>query len=169
MEARCQCGSVRFQTPSAKPLALYICHCESCRRQTSSAFGTSAIFPRFPVPNTDSLSCYARPTASGHTLYCYFCKICGTRLFHIEPTKDVISIKGGCISGLDWNTAIHIWTKSAMVPIPEGSETHSEESSGSTTYGSTQELLDQPSEPPSSGDEAPPERKPVVGACELSG
>jgi hypothetical protein len=58
MEAQCQCGSVKFKTPTAKPLALYICHCESCRRQTGSAFGTSAIFPRFPIPVTESLSCY---------------------------------------------------------------------------------------------------------------
>lgn len=56
-----------------------------------------------------------------------------------------------------------------MVPIPEGSETHSEESSYSTTYGSTQELLDQPSDQTSSGDEEPMQRKQVVGACELSG
>lgn len=58
-----------------------------------------------------------------------------------------------------------------MVPIPEGSETHSEESSGSTTYGSTQEELDQPwSHGSPSGDETPSSEKSAVhGACELSG
>jgi hypothetical protein len=34
-----------------------------------------------------------------------------------------------------------------MVPIPEGSETHSEESDF-TDYGSTQEMLDQPFDQP---------------------
>jgi hypothetical protein len=58
-----------FKTPLEKPLALYICHCLECRRQTSSAFGTSAIFPRFQLPESDRLSVYTRPTASGHTLY----------------------------------------------------------------------------------------------------
>lgn len=62
-------------------------------------------------------------------------------------SKNVVSIKGGCIEGLDWNKAIHLWTKSAMVPIPEGSETHSE-TSGSTGYGVSQELLDQPADAP---------------------
>ncbi|CRK14975.1 hypothetical protein BN1723_002140 [Verticillium longisporum] len=85
MNARCQCGSVSFKTPLPKPLALYICHCESCRRQTSSAFGTSAIFPRFTLPETELLNVYARPTASGHTMYCYFCRTCGTRLLHTTP------------------------------------------------------------------------------------
>lgn len=58
MEARCQCGSVSFTTPLPQPLALYICHCSECRRQTSSAFGTSAIFPKFELPETELLSCY---------------------------------------------------------------------------------------------------------------
>ncbi|KAK4245365.1 Mss4-like protein [Corynascus novoguineensis] len=142
MEASCQCGAVSFKTPLPKPLALYICHCSECQRQTSSAFGTSAIFPRFPLPDTELLSCYKRPTALGDTLFCYFCKRCGTRLLHTIPGKNVVSVKGGCIEGLDWKSAIHIWTKSAMVPIPEGSETYSE--SGPTEYSESQDGLDQP-------------------------
>lgn len=58
MDASCQCGSVTFKTPLEKPLALYICHCTECRRQTSSAFGTSAIFPRFALPDAELLSVY---------------------------------------------------------------------------------------------------------------
>ncbi|KAK0630027.1 Mss4-like protein [Bombardia bombarda] len=144
MDARCQCGAVSFKTPTPRPLALYICHCHDCRRQTGSAFGTSAIFQRFPLPNAELLSCYVRPTSTGESLYCYFCKSCGTRLIHTTPGKNVVSVKGGCIDGLDWTTAIHIWTKSAMVPIPEsGTETDSEEPE-LTVYRETQEVLDQP-------------------------
>ncbi|KAI0150898.1 Mss4-like protein [Pestalotiopsis sp. NC0098] len=149
MEAHCQCGAVSFKTPMPKPLALYICHCAECRRQTSSAFGTSAIFPRFPLPASEELSCYSRPTPSGHTLYCYFCRRCGSRLLHTTPGKNVVSVKGGCLDGLDWTTAIHIWTKSAMVPIPEGSECYSEEPTDSE-YSGPQEALDQPTDVPGS-------------------
>ncbi|KAJ2989204.1 hypothetical protein NUW58_g3588 [Xylaria curta] len=168
MEARCQCGAVQFTTPLAKPLALYICHCAECRRQSSSAFGTSAIFPRFELPKTELLSCYT-----------YFCQRCGTRLIHTTPGKSVVSVKGGCIEGLDWATAIHIWTKSAMVPIPESSESYSEEPSESD-YGSVQETLDQPADQPgalvNSGGFPIAASIPEVarldrirGACELSG
>ncbi|KAH6650999.1 Mss4-like protein [Chaetomium tenue] len=128
MDASCQCGAVSFKTPTKKPLALYICHCHDCQRQASSAFGASAIFPRFQLPDAELLSCYKRATSTGQTMFCYFCKQCGTRLLHTTPGKNVVAVKGGCIEGLDWKTAIHIWTKSAMVPIPEGSETYSEES-----------------------------------------
>lgn len=87
-------------------------------------------------------------------------------------SKNVVSVKGGCIEGLDWSKAIHIWTKSAMVPIPEGSETHSEESTVTTDYGSLQEELDQPTDLRGSGDivtAADLSGGQLKGACELSG
>ena len=84
-----------------------------------------------------------------------------------QQEKNVVSVKGGCIDGLDWKNAIHIWTKSAMVPIPEGSETHSEESE-CTDYGESQEALDQPVNLRGNGGSIP-SQDPVRGACELSG
>ncbi|KAG9235982.1 hypothetical protein BJ875DRAFT_249157 [Amylocarpus encephaloides] len=68
-----------------------------------------------------------RPTASGNVVNHYFCKACGTRLIHTTPDKDIVSVKGGCIEGLDWNSARHIWCKRALVPIPEGVERDDEE------------------------------------------
>lgn len=86
-----------------------------------------------------------------------------------------------CIEGLDWTKAIHIWTKSAMVPIPEGSETYSEEPSDSD-YCASQESLDQPGSLVNSGGLLEGEEEEegvnagvgvgverVKGACELSG
>lgn len=93
--------------------------------------------------------------------------------------KNVVSVKGGCIDGLDWGTATHIWTRSAMVPIPEGSEAHSEEPPESD-YSGSQETLDQPSDHPgplmNSGGFPEETQLPeaaklgrIRGACELSG
>ncbi|KFA64850.1 hypothetical protein S40285_09045 [Stachybotrys chlorohalonatus IBT 40285] len=169
MDARCQCGSVTFKTPLPQPLALYVCHCSECRRQTGSAFGTSAIFPQFSLPASDLLSCYTCVTLGRRRATDFF----GS---YIVLAKNVVSVKGGCIEGLDWSKAIHIWTKSAMVPIPESSESHSEES-GFTDYGDSQEVLDQPSDLTGSGAnleaEVQAERalaaSRVTGACELSG
>lgn len=61
MEVRCQCNAVSFQTPTPSPLALYVCHCTRCRLGSGSAFGMSAIFPKFSLPTGagESLSCYA--------------------------------------------------------------------------------------------------------------
>jgi hypothetical protein len=59
---------------------------------------------------------------------CYFCKTCGVRVMHRlrEPDgreRDVVSLKGGCVEGLEWKGLPHIWTKSAVVEIPEGVRT----------------------------------------------
>lgn len=60
----------------------------------------------------------------------------------LQQSKDVVSVRGGCVSGIDWTKAVHIWTKSAMVPIPESSESYSEESADSSGQASAQQLLD---------------------------
>ncbi|KAI9804991.1 MAG: hypothetical protein M1833_006294 [Piccolia ochrophora] len=128
MEAHCQCGFVRFTTPTPAPLAVYICHCLSCRAQSSSAFGTSAIFPHFTLPTTDPpLGTYTRSTDAGNVLECFFCPKCGSRLLHSAKGKDTVSVKGGCIQNLSWQAAKHIWCKRAVVPIPDGVERWDEE------------------------------------------
>lgn len=58
---------------------------------------------------------------------CYFCKDCGTRVLHRSRDKEgsergTVSIKGGCVEGLDWEGGIHIFTRSAVMPIPEGAK-----------------------------------------------
>ncbi|MCJ1321548.1 hypothetical protein MMC15_006893 [Xylographa vitiligo] len=122
MNVSCQCSATHFLTPLPTPLIVYICHCLECRRQSSSAFGISARFPRFALPPDAPLSCYTRATSGGGTVNCYFCRKCGSRLVHDNARKDAVSVKGGCIDGLDVRGAVHIWCRSAIVPIPDGAE-----------------------------------------------
>jgi hypothetical protein len=132
MKVVCQCGDVSFETPTPAPTDVYHCHCLECRKQSASAFGTSAMFPAkglFPlsVELVEKLSCYTRPTKSGGTMECYFCPKCGVRMFHRIRNPDgterpTVSIKGGCIEDLDWTVGKHIFTRSAVVPIPSGVE-----------------------------------------------
>ncbi|KAI0096861.1 Mss4-like protein [Nemania sp. FL0031] len=127
LTVRCQCGRVAFPAPTAKPLAVFHCHCGECRKQSGSAFGTSAIFPAeglFPLPSeVESFTRkYTRDTDSGNTMDCYFCIECGSRLFHRIVARDgtprpTVSIKGGCIEGLDWSGGKHIYVRSAVMKV----------------------------------------------------
>ncbi|UKZ76018.1 hypothetical protein TrVFT333_003714 [Trichoderma virens FT-333] len=74
---RCQCEAISFRAVLPKPLSVDICHCLECQRQSSSAFGVSAIFPvegmlPFPESIQPHVGMWTRKTDSGCTLECYF-------------------------------------------------------------------------------------------------
>lgn len=120
----CQCGAVRYESTGA-PLALYVCHCRECRKQSASAFGISLTVPQsgFRVvrgaPRT-----WSRPTDSGHVLDCAFCPECGSRLWHQRRgATATLNIKGGSLDQpLDLCDGIHIWTARKLpgVRLPDG-------------------------------------------------
>ncbi|KAF3403410.1 hypothetical protein DPV78_004180 [Talaromyces pinophilus] len=124
----CQCGTVTFPASLPKPLAVYICHCTECQKQSASAFGITAMFPAegmWPLPKDMQpfLGKWVREADSGNTLECYFCKCCGVRVLHrpILPdgtAKTMLSVKGGCVEGLTLEGAKHVYVRSALVPVP---------------------------------------------------
>jgi len=123
VSASCQCGKIKLEIGNSKPIKLFVCHCLECRRQSSSLFGTSAVIPAFDFPK-EGLQVFTRLCDSGRTTDCYFCTSCGSRLMHISRGGKFITVKGGTIQDLPeldfWNKATHIYTRTALVPIPEG-------------------------------------------------
>ena len=126
----CQCGAVRYEV-SSEPLAIYVCHCRECQRQSASAFGISVIVPAAAFNLTQGkLGSWRRPTDSGRVLDCRFCVACGSRVYHAGPGETVVSVKGGSLdSPVDLSTASHIWTSRKLpgVIIPAGAAQHVEE------------------------------------------
>jgi hypothetical protein len=119
----CQCGTVRYEITD-DPVALYVCHCRECQKQSSSAFGISVIVKRseFRVARGE-VKVWSRGTDSGGTLACAFCPECGSRLWHESVgATDTISVKGGSLDeAVDLRPAVHIWTARKLrgVVIPE--------------------------------------------------
>ncbi len=120
----CQCGHVRYQL-AAPPLVLYACHCTECQRQSASAFGMSMAVSREALAvEWSRCGTWQRRGASGRTVGCRFCSLCGTRLFH-EPSRNptIVNIKPGSLDDHFWLQPVgHLWTKSKQpwVTIPEG-------------------------------------------------
>lgn len=107
----CQCGEIRYESVE-EALALYICHCKECQRQSASAFGISLDVPRIGFSVTQGTPKYwSRATDNGRILRCAFCPTCGSRLWHeYEPASETVSIKGGSLDKpLDVTNAIHVW------------------------------------------------------------
>jgi hypothetical protein len=130
----CQCGRIRYLAPR-KPLALYVCHCTECRRQSSSAFGLSFVVPRdaFKVVQGHP-EFWTRQTASGHSLECAFCGSCGSRLWHQSSGyPETLNVKAGSLDEpVDIANAVHIWTSSKLpgVVIPDAAVCYPKEPGG---------------------------------------
>lgn len=127
----CQCGRIRYAAP-AEPLALYVCHCTECRKQSASAFGVSFTVARAALRLLQGTPHYwSRVTASGHTLECAFCPDCGSRLWHRSSGHpDTLNIKGGSLDRpLDLAGAVHLWVSSKLpgVVIPSGAVVFAQE------------------------------------------
>jgi hypothetical protein len=120
----CQCGAVRYEV-SGDPLALYVCHCRECQKQSASAFGVSLIVRRVDFRLTrGAVKAWSRATDSGRTVRCLFCADCGTRLWHeYHCESETIGIKAGSRDKpTDIRPAIHIWTSRKLpgVVVPDG-------------------------------------------------
>jgi len=130
----CQCGRIRYRAPRT-PLALYVCHCTECRRQSSSAFGLSFVVRRDAFKIVEGRpEFWTRPTASGHSLECAFCGTCGSRLWHQSSGYvETLNVKAGSLDEpVDITDAVHIWTSSKLtgVVIPDHARCYAKEPGG---------------------------------------
>jgi hypothetical protein len=115
----CQCGKIRYAV-SGEPLAVYVCHCLECRKQSASAFGMSVKVPRANltlVAGTPRF--WSRQTDRGNRLDCAFCPDCGSRLWHqASDAPAAATIKAGSLDDpVDASTAVHIWVKRKLPGI----------------------------------------------------
>ncbi|WP_025772354.1 GFA family protein [Thioalkalivibrio sp. HK1] len=109
----CQCGAIRYRLKRA-PLTLYACHCRSCQKQSSSAFGISMRMERLAVEFSGAMPRIWRTSGdSGTPKLCAFCAECGTRLYHTgEKPDDPLTIKGGSLDDAsDLEPICHLWMK----------------------------------------------------------
>jgi hypothetical protein len=120
----CQCGAVRYEV-TGPPVMVYTCHCTECQKQSGSAFAMAAVIPGESFHVTKGTpKMFARQTATGKVMECWFCSDCGTRLWHrpggsAYPNRNV---KPGTLDDTSWLApSIHFWTRSAQkwVVIPE--------------------------------------------------
>lgn len=120
----CQCGAIRYES-AGDPVALYVCHCRECQRQSASAFGMSLEVLRDGLRVTRGRpEFWSRAADSGRRIACAFCAQCGSRLWHQrEGEPATVTVKAGSLDQpVDFSTAIHIWTSRKLpgLAIPPG-------------------------------------------------
>jgi hypothetical protein len=123
-EGGCQCGALRYRV-DGDPVAVAVCHCSECQRQSGSAFGMSLIArsdafrwlsgePRLFTTRADS----------GATRECFFCESCGVRIYNaLDSLPGLINLKPGTLDDRSWLApSMHVWldSKQPWTPVPEG-------------------------------------------------
>ncbi len=119
-EGGCLCGAIRYRVVG-DPVAVAICHCVNCQRNSGSAFSVSAIFPKGALTMTGAPAVYLDKGATGAGVERTFCGTCGTPLesrsimssvAHVviktgtfdDPSGFVPSIETYCKSAMPWWT-----------------------------------------------------------------
>ena len=100
--AQCPCGTLSA-TCRGEPARISLCHCNSCKRRSGSAFAVQATYPDDAVVTIGQPSVYERINDEGRWARFSFCPTCGTTLwFRIELRPDMVSIPVGCFGTPDF-------------------------------------------------------------------
>lgn len=113
----CLCGQVRYEV-TGEPLAVVLCHCINCQKQSGSAFSINMVGMSEQVSLQGDLASYADKSDTGEPVKRNFCKTCGSPIYsEILSQGNLIALKIGTLddtSGLEpqsqvWCIRKHDW------------------------------------------------------------
>jgi hypothetical protein len=122
LDGSCLCGNVTYGCGDAEPLAMAVCHCADCQKQTGTTFSMVVVVPRDPLQiEGESLASYKTVgTDSGHNTARHFCRECGSPIVSLsEGTPELAYIKAGTLNDKSWfEPQMHVWCDSAQPWVP---------------------------------------------------
>jgi hypothetical protein len=123
-EGGCLCGAVRYRVVGP-PVAVSICHCSNCQRNSGSAFSLNAIFPKEALTVTGAPKSYIDSGDTGAGVERTFCGTCGTPIESRSIMSSVAHavIKAGTFddpSGFVPDSEIYCSSALPWVPRGEG-------------------------------------------------
>ena len=124
VQGGCNCGAVRYRL-TGDPLAVAVCHCTNCRRQSGSAFSVNVVVRGDAMQMTGDVATWEDlDTESGEPVLRQFCPTCGSPIRSLSAASPKVAIvKAGTADDPgQFVPAIHVWTASALpwVAIPVG-------------------------------------------------
>lgn len=123
VEGGCQCGEVTYKL-LREPDLVVACHCKACQKLSTSAFSITAMVNADDVEFSGEMAEWSRAADSGNTSTARFCKTCGNRMYHFNPSEpDKIKLKPANLVDTGFiNPTAHIWVseKQDWYQIPVG-------------------------------------------------
>ncbi|MBX9607201.1 MAG: GFA family protein [Gammaproteobacteria bacterium] len=114
----CFCGTVQFEVSGA-PVAMGICHCDSCRHWSAGPVNSFALWPKDVVKITagaDAIGTYAK-TDNSHRKWC---TKCGGHVMNDHPGMAMADVFAAVLPTLEFKPAIHVFYGEKMIAIKDG-------------------------------------------------
>ena len=93
----CLCGQVRYEV-SGEPLAVVVCHCKNCQKQSRSTFSINLIGQSEQIALQGKLSTFADKNDTGDPVNRKFCADCGSPIYsEILSQGNLIALKVGTL------------------------------------------------------------------------
>jgi hypothetical protein len=109
---RCLCGAVTFEL-SGDPIAIAVCHCDHCQRQSGGAFSVNLVAHGSQLTINGDLQTYEERGDRGDDVYVRrrFCGTCGSPIVsELAKTDGVIAIKAGVLDDRsDVKPTVEVW------------------------------------------------------------
>lgn len=106
----CLCGQVRYEV-LGEPLAVVICHCKNCQKQSGSTFSINFIGQSDQINLQGNVATYVDQNDSGDPVNRKFCASCGSPIFsEILSQGNLIALKVGTLDDTsDMEPQTQVW------------------------------------------------------------
>ena len=93
----CLCGNIRYVV-QGEFIAVAICHCSDCQRQSGSIFSVIAAAPVSAYQQTGATKTFVGHGDSGSVVYRDFCGTCGTPILsRLAAQPGIVLVKVGTL------------------------------------------------------------------------
>ncbi len=111
---RCLCGQVNYEI-NAEPMAMGLCHCRSCQKETGSSYLPWLAVSDNAVTSQGDIKWYSAAGDSGQPVQRGFCPNCGSTVF--GKPEAIEGLRSVAASSLDdpslFQPQMQIWTEDA--------------------------------------------------------
>lgn len=120
---RCLCGKVSYEI-QGDVIAVAICHCDHCQRQSGGAFSTNLVVMPDQLAVSGDLAVYEDRGRTGDAVYVLrkFCGHCGSPIVSELTGPGILAVKAGTLddrSGVQPTVQVWCDEKQPWVDLPD--------------------------------------------------
>lgn len=96
---RCLCGDITYEI-EGDPMAVAVCHCDHCQRQSGGAFSTNLVVSPDQLTVSGDIATYEDRGRTGDDVYVLrrFCSACGSPIVSVLVGQpDIVAVKVGTL------------------------------------------------------------------------